>query len=96
MMRKTIVRTITTSTIKGVRLAVKEGRPTVENLPDVSVIGKVTEKEAIKALKDEFGKDENVSVVSVVFDTNTYEISVKDFLEHAKIVTDKPEEEPAN
>lgn len=92
MMRKSIIRTITTSTIKGVRLSVVDGKPAVETLDDVRVIGKVNDREAVKALKDEYGKDANVSVIGVEYSENTYEISVADFLAHAKIV-DKEKEE---
>lgn len=92
MMRKTIVRTMATSTINAYMLKVVDGVPTVENLEPLTVMGKANEKEIMKALKEKYGKDAPVSVASVEVQEDTYEISVEDFLKYAKKVEKGSEE----
>lgn len=84
MMRKTIVRTMATSTINAFKLTVKDGKPEIENLEPLTVMGKATEKEALKALKDKYGKNEPVQVANIDIQEDTYEISVDDFVKYAK------------
>lgn len=90
MMRKTIVRTLTTSKVEGYRTIMKEGKPDFECLEAVSVVGKVNEKEALKALEEKHGKG-NIMVSNVSFDSATYEITVDAFLANAKRVESAPE-----
>lgn len=84
MMRKTIVRTMATSTINAFKLTVENGQPKVENLEPLTVMGKATEKEALKALKEKYGKNAPVSIASIDVQEDTYEISVDDFVKYAK------------
>ena len=93
MMRKTIVRTMATSTINAFSLTVENGVPKVENLEPLTVMGKASEKEALKALKDKYGKNAPVTVASIDVEEDTYEISVEDFLKHAKKVDKKETDE---
>lgn len=86
MMRKTIVRTMATSTINAFKLDIVDGNPQVENLEPITVMGKATEKEAIKALKDKYGKNAPVKIASIDVQEDTYEISVDDFVKYAKKV----------
>lgn len=87
MMRKTIVRTMATSTINAFKLSIKGGKPEIENLEPLTVMGKATDKEALKALKDKYGKDAPVQVASIDVQEDTYEISVDDFVKYATKVT---------
>lgn len=87
MMRKTIIRTMATSTINAFKLTVKDGKPEIENLEPLTVMGKATDKEALKALKDKYGKNAPVQVASIDVQEDTYEISVEDFVKYAKKVT---------
>mgnify|MGYP003518929923 CR=1 FL=1 len=83
MMRKTIVRSMTTSTVKGFKLEVIDGQATTKEV-SLSVAGKLKDNEALKALKGEFG--EGVQVSSIEHSEATYEISVDDFMKYAKKV----------
>ena len=83
MMRKTIVRTMSTSTINAFMLNMVDGKPVVENLEPLTVMGKATEKDALKALKEKYGKNASVTVGLIEVQEDTYEISVEDFLKHA-------------
>lgn len=87
MMRKTIVRTMATSTINAFKLTIENGQPKVENLEPLTVMGKATEKEGVKALKEKYGKNAPVTIASIDITEDTYEISVEDFLKYAKKVT---------
>ena len=86
-MRKTIVRTMATSTIKGFIMKVVDGKPVVETLEPITVMGKVKEKEAIKALREKYGKTAPVTISAIEVNEETYEISVADFVKYAKKVT---------
>lgn len=93
MMRDTITRTMATSQIQGFMMKVVDGKPTVEELPVLTVAGKATEKDALKELKKVHGKGANVTVASIVTIEDVYEISVEDFLKYAKKVEPKKTEE---
>ena len=82
-MRKTLVRTISTSTISAFKLSMVDGQPTIENLEPVTVLGKVNPEQALKALKAEYGKNSAVQVGKIEVNEDTYEISVEDFVKYA-------------
>lgn len=86
MMRDTITRTLCTSTVHGCRLTMKDGSPVVEELEPLTVNGKASKKEAEKALRKAYGKDAALTVVSIDVEEALYEITVADFLAHAKKV----------
>lgn len=92
MMRKTIVRTMATSTITAYTLEMKDGAPVAKALAPITVMGKAKEKDAIKAVKDQFGLT-NVTIGEIQIDEATYEISVDDFMKHAKKVDKDATEE---
>lgn len=83
MMRKTICRTMATSTINAFTLEMVDGKPTVKNLPTITVMGKATEKDALKALREIHGKNKSITVGSIEVTEDTYEISVDDFIKCA-------------
>ena len=83
MMRTTICRTLATSTIKIFKIKMVDNTPTIENLPDLIVSGKVTEKDAFKILREKYGKNHSITIGSIDVEENTYEISVEDFLKYA-------------
>ena len=78
-----------TSTIQAFKLTIENGQPKVENLESLVVMGKATEKEALKALKEKYGKNAPVTIASIEAQEDTYEISVEDFVKHAKKVDKK-------
>lgn len=83
MMRKTITRTMNTSTISACMLTVVDGNPTVETLEPITVMGKATEKDALKMLKEKYGKNNAITVTGIEVSEETYEISVDDFVKYA-------------
>ena len=83
MMRKTICRTMATSTIHAFALEVVEGKPEAVAIDPVVIVGKASEKEALKAVKEAYGKDKAISIGKIQVDEATYEISVDDFMKHA-------------
>lgn len=90
MMRKTIVRTMATSTITAYTIEMVNGAPVAKALDPITVMGKATEKEALKAVKEQLGLTA-VTIGEIAIEEATYEISVDDFMKHAKKVekTDK-------
>lgn len=86
-MRKTIVRTIPVSKIKGYTVRVENGKPVAEELEPVIVVGKANDKEALKALQAEYGKGKAITVGEIEVSEDTYEITVSDFIAHATKVT---------
>lgn len=91
MMRNTIIRTMATSEIHAFRLVMVDGVPQVEELPVFTANGKLTHKDAERALRREYGKTAPITIKEVKVSENTYEISVEDFLKYAKKV-EKTEE----
>lgn len=83
-MRKTIVRTMPTSTIHAYMLEVVDGKPVAKNLEPLTVMGNATEKAALKELKNVYGKENAITIGSITVEENTYEISVTDFVKYAK------------
>ena len=92
MVRKTITRTLVTTTIRAVALNVVDGSPVVENLEPVTVVGKPNTNEAIKAVREVYGKEKNVSIMGMDSESAVYEISVSDFLKLAKRTENQTEE----
>lgn len=91
-MRKTIVRTITATTIESAVVTFKNGKPEVTPNNPLTVNGVVDEDKALKAVCKEYGKKSQVTAITSVDDM--YEISVEDFMKHAKKV-EKPTPEQA-
>lgn len=95
-MRKEITRTMTVSTIYGYRIQMVENTPKVVEIEPFKVAGEVTPKEALKALKDEFGENTSITINNIVVDRGTYIISVNEFVKHAKKVETQNENKPNN
>lgn len=89
-MRKTIVRTITATTIQSVKLQFVNGKAELIDNEALTLNGKVDEATALKVIRKEYG--ENAQLKSVEETTNVYEISVEDFIKHATIVKEEATE----
>lgn len=89
MMRKTITRTLTRATIESFTVKMVEGKPVVEALSPVVAWGKITEKEAVKAVEEAHGKMLNLNIGGITFEDITFEISVDAFVANAKVVEGK-------
>lgn len=92
-MRKTITRTMATSTINAFQLTMEGTTPKVVALEPIIVLGKATEKEALKAIKDKYGKHCSATIGSIEVHEDTYKISVEDFLKYATKVENGTEDD---
>lgn len=90
-MRRSICRTMATSTINAYTVEIVDGQPVAKALDPVVIAGKAKEKDALKAIKDAHGVTA-VTIGEIKIDEATYEISVEDFMKYAKKV-EKTEEE---
>jgi len=89
-MRKTIVRTITETTIESAKVTFVGGKPVIDAMKPLTISGVITEEKALKEVRKLHGA--NVQVTAIVSIDDTYEISVDDFMKYAKKVVAKPEE----
>lgn len=83
-MRKTIVRTITATTIESANISFEKGKPVVKNNEALTVNGVITEDKALKEVRKVYGESAQVTAITSVDDM--YEISVEDFIKYAKKV----------
>ena len=95
-MRKTIVRTMTTSTVNAFLTKVENGKPVIDELEPITVMGKCSEKEALKTLREKYGKTSAITISEITLNEETYEISVADFIKYAKKVEKVSETSEAN
>lgn len=85
MMRKTFTRTVEVSTIKACKTVVEYDKPVIVHLDPITVTGRVSNIEAVKALKKAYGADGNYTVLSIESVKNIYEMDVEEFFKHARI-----------
>ena len=83
MMRKDILRTLAISTIKGFKLTFENGKPVIEELEPIIVLGKCNEKDGLKALQEKYGKVSGLTCGEISVEENQYKISIEDFLKYA-------------
>lgn len=86
MARKYIQRKMISSTINAFKLEVVDGQPKAEQIETITVTGKVNEKTALKILKEKYGKEVALTISSIDELEEMYEISVDDFMKHARKV----------
>ena len=92
MMRKTIRRKLTKSTIYGYKLVMENGEPKVEKVEAVTCWGNVTAADGKKLFAEKYGKDANVMVAQIEQETVCFEISVEDFIAAAHVVENEDNE----
>ena len=94
MMRKSITRTLVRSDIYAYCVKMVNNKPEVTELPVVTVWGKPSESEALKAVQSVHGKQLSVTIGNINQSVETYRISVDAFIENAeKIDADESEDE---
>jgi hypothetical protein len=72
-------------------------KPVVTELPLVTVWGKPSKKEALKAVQDVHGKDVSITIGKIETSEETYKIKVEDFVAIAtKVDKDDQDEETEN
>ena len=91
-MRRTIVRTITATTIQSVKLSFINGKAELIDNEVMTLNGKIDEATALKIVRKTYG--DNAQLKNVEETTNTYEISVDDFIKHATIIEAEKEVAP--
>lgn len=90
-MRRMMSREVTKTTIKVAKMEMEDGQPHAVALPDEVVIGNVKLERAQRMVQKEY--DEPVTVLQVIPETTTYEMSVQTFIEHATVKEEKQNEE---
>lgn len=90
-MRKTIVRTITATTIESAKITFEKGKPVCTVNAPIIVNGVIAEDKALKEVRKTYG--ETSQVTNIVSVDAVYEISVEDFIKYATKVEAEPKEE---
>lgn len=85
--RKTIQRKIVTTHVTGLLISYKDGSPVAEELPPVTVVGRLNDKEALTALYREYGRDSTITVGKIEVHEDMYEMAITDFLQYATKTT---------
>lgn len=89
-MRKYMTKEVTKTTVKIARMEIVDGLPQAVTLPDEILLGNVSEEKAQKELRRKY--DFPVTVFAVQPETEVYEMSVEDFLKHATLKVEEPEQ----
>jgi hypothetical protein len=84
MSRKTMVRTITATTINSSNVKFEKNAPVVTANEPITITGIVDEDKALKAVRKAYGQ--TAQVASIVQVDDVYEMSVADFMKYAKKV----------
>jgi len=90
-MRKTLTREVTHTTVKLARMNIVDGKPEVEEMEDLVLIGNVNKEKAQRQVTKEFGH--GATVLEVKPDTKKYKMAVEKFIELAEEVTEETEEQ---
>ena len=91
-MRSTITRTIIETKIHSAKIDFVDGNPVATPLEPIIVHGNVSEESAKKIAVKKHGKEGTIVVSKIETAEKFYEISVEDFVKHAKVVDKNPEE----
>lgn len=91
--RKTIVRTVTATTIQSTNVSFVAGVGSFKKNEPITVNGTIDQGQALKVVRKAYGQSAQVTELTEVNDI--YEISVEDFMKHATkvvILTDEQKE----
>lgn len=91
-MRSTITRTLVQTKIHGAKIEFVDGNPVATPIEPIIVYGNVSQGDAKRMLAKEYGKNDSLVVAKIESEEKHFEISVEDFVKHAKIVDSNPEE----
>lgn len=90
-----ITRTLEVTEISYLEAVVKDGTPALEPREPEKVFGNVEDKaKAAQLLNKKYGSDKTFLVTGLEVSQGKYEISIEDFLAHAKKVEPKKAESP--
>lgn len=86
-MRKMMTKEVTFTTINACYIEVgKDGTPEMVTMAPIQIMGTISNAKAQKMLNDETGR--NVTITSMVEETNVYEMEVEEFIKVASIKKD--------
>lgn len=90
MVRRTLTREITTTTIKAAKMEVVDGVPQAIPLADETVLGSLNLEKAQKHIEKIHGK--GVTVFDTVRESKRYQMPIEEFISLATVVEDDDEE----
>lgn len=91
-MRTTIERSLVKTTIHACSVKIENGTPVATAVDPIVVYGNYTEEQARKEIARVHGKHSSVVLAKIEAEEKHYEISVDDFVKHAKEVEKKSEQ----
>jgi len=83
MVRKTMTREVTKTTITVAKMEIKEGNPVAVALPNRTFIGNVNVEKAQRLIEKDYNYQ--VTVLEVNPETKVYEMSIEQFIEMANV-----------
>ncbi len=93
MIRKHITRSIPVASIRAYSVTPVDGKPVVTELEPVVAYGNPSEDEAIKLVKNVYGKNIVVTIASVDVETKTFRCPIDAFVSVAECVENSDEVE---
>ena len=87
MMRKKITRSLTKATIHAYAIDIVDGKPTIVQLDPVTAWGNLTEVEALKAIKAQYGKATAATISDITYEEEIYQIDIATFVKYATKVS---------
>lgn len=88
-MVETIKRKLVENTVFSYSIENGRDSPTLVSLEPITVYGKITEKEAVKILKEKFPDKETIHLVKIESKETHLEIKIEDFIRYAKPIQSK-------
>lgn len=92
MTKKEVRKAITVSEIRGAKVTLVNAAPVTEALEPVKVFGEISDRKAVRVLRDKNPSCENVILLEVVRETITYSMSFEDFAKHGTPVETSSED----
>lgn len=94
MARKMMSKEVTKTVVKLAVLELVDGTPTINELPDETLLGNVSAEKAQKELNKKHGKP--VTILGVEANTQAYEMEVEEFIKLASVKEPEPKQESLN
>lgn len=92
MSRKEVQKTVTVSYVMGAAVTVVDAAPHTVTLEPVKVYGEISDRKAMRVLRDRYPDFSNVVLLKVDREEITYSMSVEDFVKHGTPVNTSSED----
>jgi predicted lactoylglutathione lyase len=89
VLRKNLVRKITTTTAQIFKISMNGNTPQIEELDKITLLGKPTEREILKAVKEKHGAGGSYTIGETTVEDTMYEMAVEDFVALATKIPNK-------